>query len=80
MFPIASIYEVDMDYTLRDIPLDLHRAWKTSAALKGETMKDFCYRALQNQVRKDIEREVSKNGSTISADSKSAGHVKRGIR
>ena len=49
------------DYTLRDIPSDLHRAWKSAAALKGWTMKDYCYVAIQRQVVIDVGQKENVN-------------------
>jgi len=41
-------------YTLRDIPADLHHAWKSAAAMRGETMRDYCFRALLKTIRHDL--------------------------
>ena len=51
------------DDTLREIPSDLHKAWKSSAALRGWSMKDYCYVALQRQIRTDLERKEPKDES-----------------
>ncbi len=48
------------DYTLRNIPPDLHKAWKSSAALKGHSMLMYCYVALQNQIKQDIAKKGDK--------------------
>lgn len=47
-------------YTLRDIPETLHNTWKASAALKGETMRDFCFRSIANQVARDLKGKSEK--------------------
>ena len=51
------------NYTLRDVPNDLHRAWKSAAALKGHSMKDYCYIALQMRIVKDLVQKEVKNES-----------------
>lgn len=56
------------DYTLREIPNDLHRAWKSSAALRGWSMKDYCYVALQRQIEADIMKKEPKNDRSGSQD------------
>lgn len=43
-------------YTLRDIPESLHNTWKASAALKSETMRDYCFRSIANQVARDLKK------------------------
>ena len=52
------------DYTLREIPSDLHRAWKSAAALRGWSMKDYCYVALQRQIVVDVEKKEMKDGES----------------
>ena len=54
------------DYTLRNIPSDLHKAWKSSAALKGCSMLMYCFISLQNQIKADIAR---KGGKEIGSES-----------
>jgi hypothetical protein len=52
------------DYTLREIPSDLHKAWKSSAALRGWSMKDYCYVALQRQIKADLIRKDESEGKS----------------
>lgn len=42
------------DYTIREIPTDLHNAWKSVAGLMGLTMKEYVFRALRNQLNIDL--------------------------
>ena len=53
------------DYTIRDVPDDLHRLWKTAASLFNISMREYVFRALRNQVKQDItmsKDQKSKNG------------------
>ena len=49
------------DYTLRNVPEDIHRAWKISAMMKSVTMREYVILALRIQVSKDltVKEEVS---------------------
>jgi len=44
------------DYTLRDIPIDIHRAWKAASAMKSISMRDYCFVALKQKIHKDIQK------------------------
>uniref|UniRef100_A0A6M3LVI5 Uncharacterized protein n=1 Tax=viral metagenome TaxID=1070528 RepID=A0A6M3LVI5_9ZZZZ len=46
------------DYTLRDIPSDLHRAWKASSAMSGMSMRDYAFVSLQMKIAKDLKKET----------------------
>jgi len=55
------------DYTLRDIPTDLHRAWKTAAAIKGIPMKQYAFIALKKMVSETLKigiLKAKKDGGT----------------
>ncbi|MCD6262315.1 MAG: hypothetical protein J7J52_04765 [Deltaproteobacteria bacterium] len=43
-------------YTLRDIPSYVHAGWKAAAAVKGLSMKQFCYMALLSEIQKTLGR------------------------
>ena len=42
------------EYVLRQIPEDLHRAWKSVAALKGLRMREYAIHALKKQIEADM--------------------------
>lgn len=44
------------DYTLRDIPKDIHRAWKAASAMKSISMRDYCFVALKTKINKDLRK------------------------
>lgn len=60
------------DYTLRDMPGDLHRAWKISAALRDISMKDYCFVALRIAISQDLRKEAGKQERSTKVD----GHNK----
>lgn len=41
-------------FTIRAMPGELHKAWKTISSLKGISMRLYILRALRKQVEKDI--------------------------
>ena len=45
-----------MEFVLRHISDDMHRAWKSTAALKGLTMRDYCIIALKTQIQLDLNK------------------------
>jgi len=46
------------DYTLRNIPGDLHRAWKAASAMKDITMLDYCFIALRAMIKQDLQKQA----------------------
>lgn len=46
-------------FTFRNIPLTLHKAWKTCAALSGISMEEFALHALQEHIKKMAEQQHS---------------------
>jgi hypothetical protein len=44
-------------YTIRNIPPDVHRAWKSTSALMGMTMRQYVIQSLKAQIEKDIKTE-----------------------
>jgi len=66
---ILTKEEIMADYTLREIPGDLHKAWKSSAALKGWSMRDYIFAALQRQIQADLtKKEAKKDGAESKHD------------
>jgi len=45
-----------MEFVLRHIPDDVHRAWKSTAALKGVTMQKYCLIALKMYIQQDLNK------------------------
>jgi hypothetical protein len=45
-----------MDFALHHIPDDLHKAWKSTSALKGITMQKYCLIALKRCIKQDLEQ------------------------
>ena|GEM_PF-5462492 len=54
---------MEMEFVLRHIPDDMHRAWKSTAALKGVTMREYCLVALRMRIQQDMTKmqEVKDN-------------------
>ena len=48
------------DYTLRDIPKDIHTSWKTTASLMQMSMREYCFRVLRNQISEDLTQRQKK--------------------
>jgi len=64
-----------MAYTLREVPRDLHSAWKAAAALRGLSMRAYAIIALSEKVKRDFQA-YRKEVESIGADSKSQGDVR----
>ena len=45
-----------MEFVLRHIPDDMHRAWKSTAALKSVTMREYCLVALKMRIQQDVNK------------------------
>ena len=43
----------DTNFVLRT-PDDIHKAWKSTAALKGMTMQKYCLVALRTRIQQDL--------------------------
>ena len=43
----------DTNFNLR-VPDDIHKAWKSTAALKGITMQKYCLVALKLSIQQDL--------------------------
>jgi hypothetical protein len=51
------------DYTLKDIPQDIHTLWKTVATLTGLSMRDYFFKILKQEAPKDLQKIKSNFGS-----------------